>query len=120
MNKEKTEKEEIETEETINFVGLDMAKSKEIKIVPYWKPEMEGDTISGIIIDIEESEEQKKIYLSVFGSDEAVILPSHADLMKKLKFIKKGQKVGIAYIGEEPSSIAGNSPSKKYTVFLEN
>lgn len=80
-----------------------------------WKPEKEGDTLQGVVIDIEKNQYGNS-YVITTEDGEEFKTPAHKILQKLMEDIKKGQVVKIEF-KEEKDTNKGN-PLQIYKVFV--
>lgn len=92
-----------------------MTEWEEIGIKDFWQPQP-GEEVQGEVVEVMEGGYGTQ-YTIKKADGEEVTTPSHKVLQNRLASLKKGDKIKIEYLGEEPPSVKGNNPTKIYRVF---
>jgi hypothetical protein len=96
--------------------GRKNMKEEVIEGLNIWLPKEIGETLQGEITAIEQ-DAQFGIQATVKKDDGASVqTPSHKWLQNCIKVFKVKQIIKIEYLGEQPPSVKGQSPLKKYKV----
>jgi hypothetical protein len=91
---------------------------KKIEGLNIWIAEKVGDKLKGLIKKID-NDAQFGIQDTIkMENGKEILTPSHKWLQNCLRQLKVGDLVEIEYEGEEPPKVKGQSPTKKYTVYL--
>jgi len=62
-----------------------------------WQPEVEGDTVEGVVIDVQDAEFGKE-YVIKQKEDVDIVTPAHKDLIDKMRAVGIGNVVKIEFV----------------------
>ena len=95
-----------------------METRRKIEGLNLWVADKIGEKLKGIVKSID-NDGQFGIQATIRKLDgKDILTPSHKWLQNCLRQIKVGDSIEIEYIGEEPPKVKGQSPTKKYDVFV--
>lgn len=83
-----------------------------------WIPQKVGDELEGEVTSIDQGDYGKQYTVKKENGDE-VKTPSHKVLQSRAVKIVVSDKVKFVYLGEEPPSIKGYSPTRMYDVLID-
>lgn len=85
-------------------------------LAPFWKPEKEGDTLEGKIVEIRDGKFGKIFTIEKEDGSE-IATPSHKMLQNRLGSRSKGDMVKIVYEGRDIPTVKGQNGMEKYKTF---
>lgn len=97
-------------------MGKNERSWEEIKGLDVWKPEEEGEQVTGEIIDVKDDPNYGKQYTLTTNEGSQVVMPSHKVLQNRLGKCEVGSIVRVTFTGEELPKQKGHSPTRLYKV----
>lgn len=92
-------------------------KTEELGASEIWMPENEGDSVEGIVKEIDpEGQFGLRVLMEIPEKGEEMWMPSHKALQSRLTKAKMGDRLIVTFTGEEPPSVKGHSPTRLYKV----
>ena len=82
----------------------------------FWQPENDGDSVQGVVCDINENGEFGLSVAILDKDDQKITLPCHIVLQNRLWDIETGQLIRVTYKGEKQGSNRAKNPTKIYKV----